>query len=59
MTSHEHSPSRLLSGESISDYAIRDAVLQHKYAFHGWVLDLGCGSRPYEAYLDEKVDRWL
>ena len=59
MPLNEHQPSRLLHGDSIADYAIRDAVIQYKHAFHGWALDLGCGPRPYESFLDENVDRWV
>jgi SAM-dependent methyltransferase len=54
-----HRPVRLLRGESISDYAIRDAVLRHQDAFHGRVLDLGCGTRPYEEFLNGQVAEWV
>lgn len=59
MSFSDHRPSRLLRGESISDYSIRDAVLQHQDAFHGRVLDLGCGSRPYERFLNGRVAEWV
>jgi len=55
----KHSPSRLLRGESIADYSIRDALLRHEEFVTGMVLDLGCGSRPYEAFFNGRVKRWV
>ena len=55
----QHSPRRLLRGESISDYAIRDALLRHAQFVAGTVLDLGCGSRPYESFFNGNVKRWV
>jgi len=54
-----HSPSRLLHGESIADYSIRDVLLRHSEFVGGTVLDLGCGSRPYEAFFNGRVNRWV
>jgi SAM-dependent methyltransferase len=54
-----HSPRRLLRGESIADYSIREALLRHKEFVAGTVLDLGCGSRPYEAFFNGRVARWV
>lgn len=54
-----HSPRRLLRGESISDYSIRDVLLRHQRYVAGTVLDLGCGSRPYEAFFNGRVRRWV
>lgn len=54
-----HTPRRLLRGESIADYSIRDAVLRHQEFVGGTVLDLGCGSRPYEAFFNGRVKRWI
>lgn len=56
--SNSHSPRRLFR-ESISDYAIRDALLQHSEHIRGRVLDLGCGSRPYESFFQGRVDSWI
>ena len=56
--SNSHSP-RLLFRECISDYAIRDALLQHAEHIRGRVLDLGCGSRPYESHFQGRVDSWV
>lgn len=54
-----HSPVRLLQGESIADYSIRDAVLRHSEFVTGTVLDLGCGSRPFEAFFNGRVRHWI
>lgn len=50
---------RLLRGESVADYAIRDALLRHPEYVAGTVLDLGCGSRPYENCFNGRVKRWI
>ena len=45
--SPRHSPVRLLRGESIADYSIRDAVLRHSGFVSGTVLDRNSGAlRP-------------
>jgi len=54
-----HSPTSLLRGESVSDYSIRDAVLRHSEYVNGTVLDLGCGSRPFEGFFNGRVKRWV
>ncbi len=54
-----NSPRRLLRGESISDYAIRDVLMRHEEFLSGTVLDLGCGSRPYEHCFNGRVTRWV
>jgi len=54
-----HSTRRLLQGESVSDYAIRDVLLRHAEYVAGTVLDLGCGSRPYESFFNGAVKRWV
>lgn len=53
-----HSP-RQLWRESIADYAIRDAMLQHAGCIRGRVLDLGCGDRRYEPYLRAHASQWV
>ena len=55
----QHSPRLLLRGESISDYAIRDVLIRHEEFVAGRVLDLGCGSRPYENCFNGRVTRWV
>jgi len=54
-----HSPDRLLWGECISDYLIRDSLLRFQEFVGGTVLDLGCGSRPYESFFNGRVTRWI
>ena len=58
-TPPQHSPRRLLRGESVADYSIRDVVLRHSEYVGGMVLDLGCGSRPFEAFFNGRVTRWV
>ena len=54
-----HSPWRLFRGESVADYAIRDVLIRHGEFVTGTVLDLGCGSRPYENCFNGRVKRWV
>lgn len=43
----------------MSDYTIREALLRHQEFVSGKVLDLGCGSRPYEAFFNGRVAKWV
>jgi len=54
-----HGPRRLLRGESVADYAIRDVLIRQGEFVTGTVLDLGCGSRPYENCFNGRVKRWV
>ena len=54
-----HDSRRLLRGESVSDYSIRDALIRHAEFVSGTALDLGCGSRPYESFFNGRVSRWV
>lgn len=54
-----HTPRLLLGGESVADYSIRDLLLRNREFVSGKVLDLGCGSRPYEAHFSGKVELWI
>jgi SAM-dependent methyltransferase len=53
-----HKPTRLFS-ECISDYAIRDALMQCASHIRGSVLDLGCGERRYQAWFGAQTSRWI
>jgi SAM-dependent methyltransferase len=54
-----HTPRLLLQGESVADYSIREILLRHQEFVSGTVLDLGCGSRPYEGYFNGRVRQWV